>query len=105
MRLTDAGASAIVGRLDNVPERLPPGRGFAVGTPPREFQVALLPDDVEAATEMAAASASTAELFAQLRAPAGDIKPPAAQHLPTRRPLDHPPPAPPPVAGRPPGAL
>ena len=82
LRVTDSTDYSIIGRLENVPERLPPGRGFAVGTPPREFQVALLPDEVEAATEMTVSSARTADLFRQLRAAAGDVRPPAVQDLP-----------------------
>jgi S-DNA-T family DNA segregation ATPase FtsK/SpoIIIE len=83
LRLTDATDYSIVGRMENVPEHVPPGRGFAVGTPPREFQVALLPDEVEAATQLAVVSTTTAELFGRLRAAAGDVRPHAVQDLPT----------------------
>lgn len=83
LRLTDAADYSIVGRIENVPEHVPPGRGFAVGTPPREFQVALLPDEVEAATQLAAVSTTTAELFGRLRAAASNVRPQAVQDLPT----------------------
>ncbi|HET6317359.1 MAG TPA: FtsK/SpoIIIE domain-containing protein, partial [Chloroflexota bacterium] len=88
LRLTEATDYSIVGRLESVPERLPPGRGFAVGTPPREFQVALLPDEVEAATELTVSSARTAHVFARVRRAAGDIRPPAVQDLPAWLSLD-----------------
>ncbi len=90
LRLTDAGDYGIVGRLEHMPERVPPGRGFATGTPPREFQIALLPDEVEAATEMPMVGPSTADLLRVLRESAGDVQPPAVQDLPTWLSLDDP---------------
>jgi S-DNA-T family DNA segregation ATPase FtsK/SpoIIIE len=88
LRLTDVADYGIVGRLDQVPEHVPPGRGFAVGTPPREFQVALLPDEVETATQLAVTGTSTADLFNQLRAAAGEDGPAAVHDLPVWLSLD-----------------
>lgn len=88
LRLTDATDYSIVGRMENMPEHVPPGRGFAAGTPPREFQIALLPDDVESATELRASALSTADVFRALREAAGDVKPPAVQDLPAWLSLD-----------------
>jgi len=90
LRLTDAGDYGVVGRLEHMPERVPPGRGFAVGSPPREFQIALLPDEVGAATELSVSSLSTADLLRLLRDSAGDVRPPAVQDLPTWLALDDP---------------
>jgi S-DNA-T family DNA segregation ATPase FtsK/SpoIIIE len=88
LRLTDVADYGIVGRLEHLPEHVPPGRGFAVGTPPREFQVALLPDEVEAATQLAVTSTRTSDVFDRLRSAAGDDGPAAVQDLPAWLGLD-----------------
>jgi DNA segregation ATPase FtsK/SpoIIIE, S-DNA-T family len=88
LRLTDSGDYGVVGRMEHLPERVPPGRGFASGTPPREFQIALLPDEVDAATEMGVTSVRTADVFRLLREAAGDAQPAIVQDLPSWLSLD-----------------
>jgi S-DNA-T family DNA segregation ATPase FtsK/SpoIIIE len=110
LRMTDSGDYRMIGRMEHLPEHVPPGRGFAPGVPPRELQVALLPDDVALATDAfgpagsaAAATSSastsraspsaplrTADLFACLRRSAGDVLLPAVQDLPRWLSLDDP---------------
>jgi DNA segregation ATPase FtsK/SpoIIIE, S-DNA-T family len=85
LRQIDPSDYTIAGRFEQPPVRVPPGRGFATGIPPREFQVALLPDDFDDLSEQPWASG---ELFRRLRAAAGNFKPLGVQDLPTWLPLD-----------------
>ena len=62
LRQNDPSDYFVVGRLEHPPEQVPAGRGFAVGNPPREFQVGVPPED-------------PSELFAALRAGADGAGP------------------------------
>ncbi|HEY1296682.1 MAG TPA: FtsK/SpoIIIE domain-containing protein, partial [Chloroflexota bacterium] len=77
LRQNDPSDYSVVGRLEHPPERVPAGRGFAVGNPPREFQVAVLPEDASS-------------LFESLRVAANGSGPLPVQDLPPRIDLDDP---------------
>jgi len=91
LRQTDTGDYvSVVGRIEQLPEHVPPGRGFVAGNPPREFQVALLPDEADAALGLAdnADVGRTANLFGRLRVAAGSTGPVPIEDLPTWLSLD-----------------
>ncbi|MBV9170404.1 MAG: AAA family ATPase [Chloroflexi bacterium] len=90
LRQNDQTDYGIVGRMENPPEHVPPGRGFAAGMPPREFQVALLPDEVERADDLGVSMLTTRELFERLRGAATGTGPPPVQDLPSMLALNDP---------------
>ncbi|GII75520.1 cell division protein FtsK [Sphaerisporangium rufum] len=70
LKLTDPGDYTYIGmKTQDVPEHLPPGRGFRAGTGLRETQVALLAEDAAGTAQVAALH----QIARDARARAGDL--------------------------------
>ena len=88
LRQKDPSDYALVGRFDQPPTRVPPGRGFAAGTVPLELQIALPPaEDGDGADD----SGGEWERFCRrLTLAAGGHRPATVQDLPRWVALDDP---------------
>jgi S-DNA-T family DNA segregation ATPase FtsK/SpoIIIE len=86
LRQNEPGDYVFVGRLENPPERVSPGRAFTTGTPPVEFQVAVTETPDTPSEEALALD----QLLARMRAARPGFSPLAVEELPAFLPIDDP---------------